>query len=279
MDACVACGRSGHYLPYWPGLLRCGFCTHCIAATDVASLNFSRLYDESYFSGDEYANYLGDRSTFDKQFWARLKQVLRYQKSGRMIEIGCAFGFFLNLARDHFDVQGYEISQAAARYAATELGLDVRCADFSAVDVAPGTADVIVMWDVIEHLPRPDLTILKAGEVLGAGAHLFLTTGDIGSALARLRREKWRLVHPPTHLQYFTRKSITQLLERAGLSVVNLKYCSTRRSIRQVAYSLCMLGRKKRPRLYRRIDALPLADLSFALNTYDIMFVAARKTH
>src|SRR4029453_3695829 len=120
---------------------------------------------------------------------------------------------------------------------------------FLEVPLEPASVDVVVMWDTIEHLPRPDLTIAKVGQVLRPGGFLFLTTGDIGSRLARLRRERWGLFHPPTHLHYFSRVTIARLLETSGLQMVKTKYVGVRRSIRQVAYSLLVLGKRRQSQL------------------------------
>ena len=60
------------------------------------------------------------------------------------------------------------------------------------------------MWDTIEHLKRPDLFVQKAAADLRPGGLIALTTGDIGSLNARLRGARWRMIHPPTHLHYFS---------------------------------------------------------------------------
>ena len=59
----------------------------------------------------------------------------------------------------------------------------------------------------------------KAYEVLKPGGRLFLTTGDIGSWVARIQGPRWRLIHPPTHLHYFSKATITRLLTGLGFSV------------------------------------------------------------
>jgi SAM-dependent methyltransferase len=277
MGMCVACGGSAGWEPLWQRLLKCPLCGHCIADLDLEKLDPAQIYSPAYFAGDEYADYLADRGSMEKHFRTRLREILRYRTSGRLIEIGCAYGFFLNLARRHFDVIGYDISPAAVRHAVSEFAVDARCEDLVHTHLEPESADLVVMWDVIEHLPRPDLTVFEAGKALRPGGYLFATTGDIGSLLARLRKAKWRLIHPPSHLHYFNQISIGRLLSRADLSVLKVRHVGVRRSVRQTAYSLCMLGSGKFPGLYKAISSSPFADLSFALNTFDIMLVVAQK--
>lgn len=277
MGLCVVCqDTAAEFQPFWPGLKRCCQCGHCVADIDMQNLNLHTVYSESYFSGDEYENYQRDREVFEQQFKERVREVKKYQPSGTLIEIGCAYGFFLKVAQRDYQVQGFDIAAEPIRYAKEELGLNVYCEDFQNAAVALESTDVVTMWDTIEHLPRPDLFIDKAIQVLKPGGYLMLTTGDIGSLLARVQQGKWRLIHPPTHLHYFSRDTIVKLLESKGLHIVRLKYVGVRRSLRQIAYSLIVLG-KRNPRLYQLLSDSRIGNFSFVLNTYDIMLVVSQK--
>jgi 2-polyprenyl-3-methyl-5-hydroxy-6-metoxy-1,4-benzoquinol methylase len=279
MDTCVVCRQSEtSFEPFWSNLARCPRCGHCMADLDPGKLDFTRIYADSYFCGEEYDDYLKDKKIFERQFKDRLRQVMTFKNAGNLVEIGCAYGFFLQLARRFFTVRGFDISAGPVAYARDHLGLDAKCEDFNERALPPESVDVIVMWDTIEHLPRPDITVDAAWRALKPDGVLLLTTGDIGSVLARIRREKWRLIHPPTHLHYFSPRTISEFLRKAGFQVVTIKHVGTRRSLRQVAFSLLQLNRRRPSRLYRLIAGSRLAELSFVLNTYDIMFVAARKT-
>jgi len=273
---CVVCGGL-EFRPFWPKLKQCVACGHVVADLDVCSIDFEQVYDEGYFTGEEYGDYLRDRPVFVRQFEDRLREVFQFARSGHLIEIGSAYGFFLDAARAHFVVRGFDICAGPVRYAREQLGLNVACEDFSPSSVEADSADVVAMWDTIEHLPRPDLTLEAAVHALRPGGHLFLTTGDVGSLLARRRKEKWRLVHPPTHLHYFSQDTIQRLFRRLGLEPVLVKYVGTRRSVGQVAFSLLQLNRQKPSRLYQLVMKSGLGRVSFVLNTRDIMLVVGRK--
>jgi len=250
-----------------------------MADLDIQSLDVSAIYDDTYFKGGEYVDYVRDRQVFEKQFQDRLSIVRRFKERGDLIEIGSAYGFFLAAARAYYRVQGFDIAEGPIRYAREKLGVDARCEDFASAPIQSETADIVTMWDTIEHLPRPDLTVKKVAWVLRPNGFLFLTTGDISSTLARIQREKWRLIHPPTHLHYFNRQTIARLLDRAGIKVVETRYVGVRRSLRQILHSLLVHGKPQPSRLYCLIAGSPLADFSFVLNTYDIMLVVGQKSH
>lgn len=278
MNICIVChGRRSGFRPFWPGLVQCGSCGHVMADVDISSLDFKKIYGESYFYGEEYEDYLHDRQALERHFQDRLKLIKKFQPSGDLIEIGCAYGFFLSVARRDYNVRGYDIAEGPTEYSRKNLGVDARCEDFINAHVEDETADIVVMWDTVEHLPRPDLTIRKAAKALRPGGFLMITTGDIGSVMARVRKSNWRLIHPPTHLHYFSRNNLTKLLTNEGLRVVKTRYVGVRRSVRFVFYRLFELGKKRPSRLYRIIADSWFGNISFVINTYDIILVVAQK--
>jgi len=278
MGICVVCKNSiSNFQPFWSGLKKCCYCGHIMADIDTKKLETKKLYNNKYFFGEEYCDYLRDRKVFDEQFKSRLSDIEKFQPEGKLIEIGCAYGFFLAAAKESYHVLGFDIAEEPTRYARDILGMDARCQDFLDAQIEIQSTDIIAMWDVIEHLPRPDLVVDKVAKVLKSGGFLFITTGDIGSLIPKIKKEKWRLIHPPTHLHYFNRSTMTHMLEKAGLHIVDVRYVGTRRSIRQVAFSLLALGRDKPSRVYDIIADSTLGDLSFVLNTFDIMLIVAQK--
>lgn len=272
---CLVCGRAG-FEPHLEILLRCAECGFVTARLDVP-LEARRLYEGRYFTGGEYLDYRADEAFFKRNFRPRLRAVRARCPGGRLLEIGAAYGFFLDLAKEYFDTVGFEVNGDAVRYAREQLGLDVRSEDFLAAtaDGIGGPVDVTVMWDVIEHLDRPERFLAHVARLSRPGAYLYLTTGDIGSLLARIRGRKWRMIHPPSHLHYFSRATLTRLLESTGFQVVEIRSVGVARSLRQILYSVLVLGLGM-TRTYQAVTRVIPASWGFTLNTFDIMQVAAR---
>jgi hypothetical protein len=132
------------------------------------------------------------------------------------------------------------------------------------------------MWDVIEHLVNPEEFIQKASHETKKDGRIYITTGDISAWLPQRQKEKWRMIHPPTHVHYFTKKSISQLLDKHGFEIERISYPPVSRSIRVIFYSLFILN-KKHNALFKWIYNLIPEKASIKLNTYDIMFVVAKK--
>ena len=279
MTRCPVCGGSD-FRPHLPALVRCGACAMVTAKVDAGEEELQALYGSGYFCGDEYADYLADKRVIQKSFRKRLATVRRHVEGGRLVDVGCAYGFFLELAQEHFTVLGYDVSEQAVEYASGVLGVPAVCADFlSDESLKASSMDVVTMWDVIEHLAEPGRFVDRSWEVLRDGGHLFLTTGDIDSWLARRQGRRWRLIHPPTHLQYFSAATIRRLLETRGFEVVRVLYPGHWRTVRQILHGLFVFGRNGRSSTVHRIASrLMPADLGIYMNTFDIMCVIARKT-
>ncbi len=204
---------------------------------------------------------------------------MRPERHRSLFEIGCAYGFFLETAQSLFDrVQGVDITEDGIRYASEQLRLDVTQADFLEHDLADQKFDIACMWDTIEHLANPHLYVEKLSRHMEKGGLLAITTGDIDSLNARIRKENWRLIHPPTHIHYFSQKSLAQMLNNYGFDVAYSRHCGFYRSFDNVAYNILVL-RWQKPQLYHALKKLGLTKLDFYLNLYDIMYVIARKRY
>lgn len=94
--------------------------------------------------------------------------------------------------------------------------------------------------------------------------------------LARIQGKHWRQIHPPTHLSYFSWKSLALLLKQAGFSVVEKKYWGNYRSWDNTFYNLLVL-RSNRQRLYEGLKRRGWLQGVYYLNTFDTVFCAARK--
>src|SRR5262249_30063275 len=116
---------------------------------------------------------------------------------------------------------------------------------------------------------------------LKGGGHLFLSTGDFGAWLPRWQGLKWRQIHPPTHLFYFTRPSLRALCGRVGVQVERF---GTVRGYRRLGSALQALERCHGGAVTGRLAkvmlrALPraLVDWDVPLNLGDTLWLAARK--
>ena len=278
ITVCPVCG-SGPFTDLYAELVRCEECNFITAANLDVTESFSDLYKEDYFSGDEYADYFGDKKVIQKNLRKWLKVVHGYVPGGSLVEVGSAYGFFLQLAQEDFDVVGYEVDAEVVEASRLIVKGDVRTADFLTDNQTPDeSVDAVVMWDVIEHLAEPDRFVERAAQILRPGGYIFMTTGDIDAWLPRRQRAGWRLIHPPTHLQYFSANTMKRLLERWDFEVVQIFHPGYWRTAQQILHGLFVFNKPNRPSIaYRILKNILPSKMGIYLNTFDIMFVAARK--
>lgn len=279
MNNCIVCD-SEKAEQFYTGLLQCKQCKHVVADLQMTEEELFQLYKKDYFFGDEYSDYVADKLIIQKNFKLRLKSLKKFLNQNfhqNLLEIGSAYGFFLEVAQNYFNtVQGIDITEDGVRYAREKLDLNVVHSDFLHHDFENQNFDVVCLWDTIEHLSQPQLYIEKVSRQMRKGSLLAITTGDIKSLNARLRKDKWRLIHPPTHVHYFSRITLAQMLRNYGFEVIYNRYCGFYRSVDNIAYNIFVL-RQKQPKLYTLLKQLKLTELDFYLNLYDIMYVIARK--
>ncbi len=278
VEKCLICG--GSYGPSeLPGLLKCQSCFFVTADLKLSQSELENLYDQTYFAGQEYKDYLGERTLIEKHFRVRLRKFLRYvpdARKKRLFEIGSAYGFFLTVARDYFgSVEGIDISRDAVNYAAKILGLPVHAGDFLDYPLEE-KLDVVCLWDTIEHLSAPHLYIERAAANMNRGGVIAITTGDLGSVVARLRGKRWRQIHPPTHLHYFSKATLSKLLLKHGFRPRYCGYEGMYRSLDTIAYIILNI-KHKRPEIYSALKKTGLLHFDLYLNLYDILFIVAEK--
>jgi SAM-dependent methyltransferase len=206
-------------------ILECASCG--LGRAQASAFDPAAYYNEDYFSGghaDGYANYLGAEPVLRREFGRSVEFIRRFRPGGRLLELGCAYGFFLQEAARYYEVAGIELAaDAAAHCRRTGLHVWHGVAD-AAILRQIGPVDVVVLLDVIEHLPQPYETLALCRQQLEPGGIIVITTGDFASPTARLLGARWRLMTPPQHLWFFTPESMRRLAAGLGLVVQHLDH-------------------------------------------------------
>lgn len=253
-------------------------CSNC----DIVFTNIPRgfdllsIYDESYFQGgqvDGYGNYLGTEAVLRREFKksVTLLRELTGNRSGlKLLELGSAYGFFMDEASQYFDCLGIEVSTPAAEYS-RQRGHRVIGGMLTEEALSQiGTVDIVALFDVVEHLADPVATFGLIDRCLNKDGVVMLTTGDIESVYARLSGKSWRLMTPPQHTFFFSPRTLRSLFEK-----MNYKVEIVKRPWKVVPLSLAFyqLG----SRLGLRFKVLEKLPLFVPVNLGDTMMIVARK--
>src|SRR6185436_10992421 len=102
---------------------------------------------------DGYADYQGSATVLRREFRRVVERLRRHAPGGRLLEIGCAYGYFLDEAQPFFECTGVEVAGDAVA-ACRARGLDVLQGEDPGLAAAldqRGPFDAAVMLDCIEH--------------------------------------------------------------------------------------------------------------------------------
>jgi 2-polyprenyl-3-methyl-5-hydroxy-6-metoxy-1,4-benzoquinol methylase len=141
---------------------------------------------------------------------------------GRLLDVGCAYGWFGEVARERgWDVAGVEAAEEPAS-AARNAGLDVVTGTLENVAYPEARFDVVTLWDVLEHVPDIDGFLNEVRRVLKPGGLLALQSPNIRSVMARQAGADWSWLLLPHHVWHFTPSAMKATLERRGFAVEKL---------------------------------------------------------
>jgi SAM-dependent methyltransferase len=200
-------------------IVRCDRCMLLYVDAELGSSELAARYDADYYGGGMFADYIGERQERIASARTYCRILERVQPEGRLLDVGCAAGFFLEAASKHWDVMGVELSGFASDYARREFGHTVLTGDLAEVDLPDAAFNVVTLWNTVEHMSNPRQAMAHVARVAAPGALIVLTTGNATGPLARRDLFNWNLMTPPEHLYFFDPRTITRLLEGQGLGV------------------------------------------------------------
>lgn len=198
---------------------RCRACRLVYVDAELTAGDLQEAYGPAYYEGDVFANYIAERDVRLASAHASCEILKALEPRGRLLDVGCAAGFFLAAAAQTYDATGVELSAYAADYARQEFGLRVLTGDLCDVDLDGEQFDVVTMWNTVEHLADPLGVVRTGAGLMRPGGLLVLTTGDVAGPLARRDLKGWNLMQPPEHLFYFSPRTIALLAQLAGFEV------------------------------------------------------------
>ncbi len=283
--ACRMCGseRAENVVEEPPfRVRRCADCSFVYVTPRVPDEDLHRIYGDDYFQSDcpsdyGYGGYLEDIACHRRTFRKKADFVTRFKTGGRMLEIGAAGGFFLDeMSRRGFEVEGIELSPRACAFAREQLGIEtIHNERLEDLDLEEGGYDLLVLFDVIEHLSDPFGALSDLRRLLKPDGVMVLQTQNVDSLAARLLGRRWHHYKHLEHIYHFSPTTIRRALDEAGFETLELTAGGSGKYI-SIAFFV------ERMRRYNRLAHLLLTPLKllgrlpFYVSPRDEMLVAAR---
>lgn len=284
---CNLCGSEDRQ-PYCPenglSLMQCQQCGFIYVSPRPDAEELYALYGETYFHNNEsgvvgYTNYIADEVNIRRTARRRLKHLEQFVSPGRLLDVGCATGFFMDEAQKRgWTVEGLDVSAFGVDYAQTHFGLTAHHGALTAVELPAGTFDLVTMWDVIEHVSDPKAYIQRAAALLRDGGVISLATPDVDSLPARLAGKRWvGYKLSEEHVYYFSVSTLSKMLEEAGFEVINTRHIGKYVPLSLFRDRLGMYFPWLAKLLHVGESALGLSEWAVYINPFDIVQVTARK--
>ena len=225
--------RRAEYTGLSYDIYRCLSCRHWQIWPLPDPKELVLLYHDKYFEKRTqrgYDNYTSDvvkasiLNTLEKNlrqlgfyYWEKKLKALNGPK--RVLDIGCASGYFLEYLESRgWVTEGIDISSSMARMA-KKKGLNVRVGDFLKINYPSNKYDLITLWATLEHFAEIEKIIYKCHRILKPEGHLYLSTCHLG-LWARIRGVSWRFLNVPEHIWYFSKRLLKTLGTKNGFILV-----------------------------------------------------------
>jgi 2-polyprenyl-3-methyl-5-hydroxy-6-metoxy-1,4-benzoquinol methylase len=212
-------------------------------------------------------------------FERRLEHFERFARpprAHRLLDVGAYTGACVQVAEGRgWEAYGLEPSQWAVRQAQS-MDLDVRLGTLLSSPPEPASLDVVTMWDVIEHFSDPLGELRAVARALKPDGWVVVHTMDAQSLFARLMGQRWPWLLE-MHLYFFSRKTLTAMLEKAGFGVEHIYAEGRYLRLEYLVTRLEPYSRRLAGLAGRLIRMLGWQERTALLNFGDLMTVYARK--
>lgn len=162
---------------------------------------------------DEYKR---EKSSYIPYFQRLLSLLEHMPRKGRIIDVGCARGFFLEVAKGAgYIVEGVDASKIITQDVRRK-GYKVHLGLFENIPLPSEKYDAVVLLQTIEHVWDLQGFLRKAKKIIKPGGYLLVTTPDKNGFLGRLMGKWWFTYHNWEHLYFFSPACLQAVLHRAG---------------------------------------------------------------
>jgi 2-polyprenyl-3-methyl-5-hydroxy-6-metoxy-1,4-benzoquinol methylase len=199
----------------------------------------------------------------------RLDLIRKFRSTGKLLEVGCARGDFLRVAREYFEVSGVEPNPDLA-----ECAEEVAPIYRDVIETLPWhDFDVVASFHVIEHVDSPRRFVSAMAERIKPGGLLVLETPDIHSLPFQFLKTRWRQFIPE-HYYFFDQSTMSRLLSESGFKVERIIRIGKHASAALIMNRLARYFRFLRP-FEDYAERLGISRITFRVNPLDIMLVFA----
>lgn len=206
---------------------------HCLNCTHIYSIAQNELNLVELYSTGDYQMFDARETIIEKIINLEnrivFKKIKKIKKTGKsLLDFGCGKGKFLYVVKNNYwKVKGIETSQPRAEYGMKNYGLVIDTKNYNEGLIDGGPFDVITLFHVLEHIPKPTglITNLIKTNLKNHGL-IVIEVPNYNSWQSRIGKSNWLHLDLPRHISHFTIKNINNLLLNQKVSIKKIEYFS-----------------------------------------------------
>lgn len=156
-------------------------------------------------------------------------------RKGRVLDIGCGYGFFLQEMKSRgWQVEGVEVSAAGRDYTRGQGDIHAHAEPLEKLGLPKSSFDVVTLFYVIEHVLDPLSVLREVKRILTPGGLILLRwphSTPIVKILGPLSK-KVDLYHTPYHLYDFSPQTMEKMLILCGFRQIETRIAGNTRPAR-----------------------------------------------
>ena len=182
-----------------------------------------------YYKSEEYYSHQENKHGFIPKVYESVKSInLKHKykiatkgiKAGKILDIGCGVGDFLNTMEKHdWECTGVEPSEEAKTIARKRIKANLYAPE--EINQMPNASfDMITMWHVLEHVDDLKWQVEQSTRLIKPNGRIVIAVPNYKSYDAEYYKELWAAYDVPRHLNHFNKKSLSNIFKTNGLNLL-----------------------------------------------------------
>lgn len=204
-------------------ILDCQKCLRRFSVIRDSKTHLSKVYSDDYFfdGKDGYPNYLEERDILIDYGNHYARMINKHVKPGKILDVGCAAGFILKgFENSGWEVQGIEPNSTMAKYGINELNLNIETCSLENFKTE-NKFDLITLIQVIGHFYDVDQSMKNISALVNKDGLVLVESWNMKSLVARILGKYWHEYSPPSVINWFSNRSLTNIFNEYGFELVD----------------------------------------------------------
>lgn len=257
-------------------ITRCQSCRLVFVREQITVHELIEYYNQS--DGQDFIYADPENVSNLNYYFLKLRELLEKNiPQGRILDIGCSAGYFLDVM-DGWERYGIEIPSMWAKMARKKYGDNIHVGTLEDSNYPAEFFDVITLQDTFDHLTNPLESLELCHRILKPHGRIVIKVHNIECLYARLSRRNFYAIIPPSHLFYFSKDTLKLALEKKGYALDVSTFIGHTLFLKTIPYRLSRSNQKSVfYKVYQLLDKSPFGKIKVPKNLHDIITVVGVK--